>query len=333
MAYRFNEDIEARLGLFERYLRSKQYSAPTIRQLRNYAGLYLEWLEEQGAAAQQVDYRRFMDFVFYLTGRQVQLNLPDRQTGEKNTLNFSRRVLLAVRHYYQSLGDEHNPAAGIYLRGKRQSILNDVVPYDELLDLYGSYPILDDRTRRNKVIMGLLIYQGLRSGELNRLECSHVRIREGKIHVPGHGKSNSRVLDLQAAQLLELQEYLQVVRPRMLENLHAYRPGRKPQTIDPVIHERLFFSEGGSHCIKSSLFNLFRAVRRTHPNIRSPKVIRSTVIAEWLKSRDVRLVQYMAGHRWVSSTERYNVYNLQELKEALDKYHPLTDRSSSPDEV
>lgn len=309
MAYRFNEDIEARLGLFERYLRSKQYSAPTIRQLRNYAGLYLEWLEEQGAAAQQVDYRRFMDFVF--------------QLKEKNTLNFSRRVLLAVRHYYHSLGDEHNPAAGIYLRGKRQSILNDVVPYDELLDLYGSYPILDDRTRRNRGILGLLIYQGLRSGELNRLECNHVRIREGKIHVPGHGKSNSRVLDLQAAQLLALQEYLLVVRPRMLENLHAYRPGRKPHKIDPVIYERVFFSEGGSQCIKSSLFNLFRAVRRTHPNIRSPKVIRSTVIAEWLKSRDVRLVQYMAGHRWVSSTERYNVYNLQELKEALDKYHPL----------
>jgi integrase/recombinase XerD len=55
----------------------------------------------------------------------------------------------------------------------------------------------------------------------------------------------------------------------------------------------------------------------------SAKIIRATVLAEWLKTIDIRTVQYMAGHRYVSSTERYYVMNLEELKDSLNKYHPM----------
>jgi len=51
--------------------------------------------------------------------------------------------------------------------------------------------------------------------------------------------------------------------------------------------------------------------------------IRQSVIAHWLKSHDVRKEQYMAGHKWVSSTERYQQTDLQDLQTKLDKYHPL----------
>ena len=82
-------------------------------------------------------------------------------------------------------------------------------------------------------------------------------------------------------------------------------------------------SENGNDNIKQSLYHMFRAIKKTHPKITSGKIIRSTIIAEWLKTKDIRIVQYMAGHRWVSSTERYNVFNLQELKDSLKKHHPL----------
>ena len=49
------------------------------------------------------------------------------------------------------------------------------------------------------------------------------------------------------------------------------------------------------------------------------------MIAEWLKTKVLRIVQYMAClSKYVSSTERYNVFNMQELKDALDRYHPLS---------
>ena len=123
--------------------------------------------------------------------------------------------------------------------------------------------------------------------------------------------------------MLELQEYLLIVRPRMLANVTSYRNGRKPNKIDPIITEKLFFGERGSDNIKASLYHIFRKVKKKYPRITSGKIIRYTVIAEWLKTIDIRKVQYMAGHRYVSSTERYNVMNLQELKDSLNKYHPM----------
>ncbi|MEL6628589.1 MAG: integrase [Bacteroidota bacterium] len=53
------------------------------------------------------------------------------------------------------------------------------------------------------------------------------------------------------------------------------------------------------------------------------KQLRASVLAHWLRDRDVRQVQYLAGHRYVSSTERYDLYGYESLKTQLDQYHPL----------
>ena len=309
MDYKFNTEIEKKLKAFEKYLRSKKYAIDTIRQTRNYAGVYLKWLEEHKLIAEEIKYKRFMNFIF--------------QLKKNRSINLVNRILLAVRHYYKSLDIDKNPASGIHIRGTRKSILNNIAPYSQLIKLYDSYECLDDRAKRNKVILGLLIYQAITSGELHQLEPRHIKLKEGKIYIPGQGKTVSRTLGLEATQLLELQNYLLVIRPRMLVNVTAYRSGRKPEKINPIIYDRLFFSENGNDDIKQSLYHMFRAIKKTYPKISSGKIIRSTVIAEWLKTKDIRMVQYMAGHRWVSSTERYNVFNLKELKDSLNKHHPL----------
>jgi len=38
-------------------------------------------------------------------------------------------------------------------------------------------------------------------------------------------------------------------------------------------------------------------------------------------------VQYMAGHMYISSTERYQQNNLDKLQGQLEKYHPLADEA------
>ena len=309
MSYKYKGEIEKQLIEFEKYLRSKKYAVDTIRQTRNYAGVFLEWLEQEGKKVEHIEYQEMTDFIFHLK--------------KEKSVNLVKRIILAVRHYYESLGIDKNPASGIHMRGSRKSIINDIIPYAELTELYNSYQILDDRSSRNKVMLGILIYQGITTGELQKLEPRHIKLQEGKIYIPGHGSSNSRTLKLEASQLLELQEYLLVIRPRMLENVKAYRPGRKPVEINPRIYEKLFFSERGDTSIKQSLYHMFRAIKKNYLKVASGKIIRSTVIAEWLKTYDVRIVQYMAGHRYVSSTERYQVTNLRELKESLKRHHPL----------
>ncbi len=60
-----------------------------------------------------------------------------------------------------------------------------------------------------------------------------------------------------------------------------------------------------------------------NPKITSGKVIRQSVITEWTKTIGIRQVQYMAGYRCVGSVERYKHYNLEELTEELNEFHPL----------
>jgi hypothetical protein len=42
-----------------------------------------------------------------------------------------------------------------------------------------------------------------------------------------------------------------------------------------------------------------------------------------LKANNLRQVQYMAGHKYVSSTQRYQVSNLDDLKNELWQHHPM----------
>ena len=68
---------------------------------------------------------------------------------------------------------------------------------------------------------------------------------------------------------------------------------------------------------------MFKAIQKENPEILHAKQIRSSVITYWLKTYNLLQVQYFAGHKYVSSTERYQLNNLDNLQDKLEKYHPL----------
>ena len=47
------------------------------------------------------------------------------------------------------------------------------------------------------------------------------------------------------------------------------------------------------------------------------------MIVDWLTRYNLREVQYMAGHRYVSSTESYRAHDVEALSKDMDVYHPL----------
>ncbi|WP_105016908.1 hypothetical protein [Polaribacter porphyrae] len=51
--------------------------------------------------------------------------------------------------------------------------------------------------------------------------------------------------------------------------------------------------------------------------------IRASVIANWLKQYNLRQVQVLAGHRYISSTERYLQDDLESLHEIVNNFHPI----------
>jgi integrase/recombinase XerD len=309
--YKFSAEITEELSKFKGYLLADRLDQNTVRQNSNYAGIFLEWLAEESIKKEEIRYKEIIAFI------------RDLQDRNYNT-RFINRIILAVRYYYNYLKLGKNPASGIHLRGSKRTLPNNLVEYEEILSIYNQYQGLDNRTKRNRIMLGLMVYQAVTTDELKKLEPQHIKLTEGKIYVPGGKHSNARVLKLQATQLLEIQEYLLVVRPQMQKDITKNRGGRKPNKIDwDAVNNGLFFSENGSGNIKNGLLHLFRKIKKINPQITSGKVIRFSVIAEWLKSQGIRQVQYKAGHRYVSSTERYKNYNLEELTEAVHEFHPL----------
>jgi integrase/recombinase XerD len=179
--------------------------------------------------------------------------------------------------------------------------------------------------------LGILVYQGITTEELHQLKVGHIKLEKGKIFIPGSRKRNSRTLDLKPIQILEMHEYISSVRLGIMNGIDKGKPmrpvcrsGRKPNKINPAkLKKQLFFSSNGSENLKSSLLHLFRQIKKQNPQISSIKRIRASVIRYWLTNHNLRQVQYMAGHKYVSSTERYQANNLEDMKKNLEKYHPL----------
>jgi len=139
--------------------------------------------------------------------------------------------------------------------------------------------------------------------------------------------SNGRVLPLYEDQVKELEKYLTRTRLKILREVGKSRPARKPDKINQKrIHEQLVISINGSEHNKNSLHFLFKQVRERQPELLHPKQIRTSVITHWLKEHNLRQVQYMAGHKHVSSMERCQMGNLAGLQSKLEKFHPLSQK-------
>jgi integrase/recombinase XerD len=299
--YSFTDpEILLQLQKFASFFQKKRYAPSTIKVYCNYAGYFMEWSKIHEIEPKSTTYNHLLQFIRYC------------QKEGRNPRNINL-VLTAIRHYFDMLQLPVNPASGLYVRGEIKTIPHDLLSAGQLHQLYEQYQVYNERTQRNKVIAGLYVYQGITTDELKKLTPKSINLKAGKIHIPAtkqtynKGGRKSRWLKLKANQILELQEYLQAIRPRI-------NKGESPQ---------LFVSLTGSENLKNSIKHLMEDLRKIDPQVKNGQQIRKSVIVNWLKEKDIRQVQYLAGHSSISSTERYKAANLEELEEALKVHHPL----------
>jgi len=226
-----------------------------------------------------------------------------------------RRLLAAIKKYYDYLLDtgqrEDHPCRHLHLRDANRGGLHlqDLFTTAELAQLlqaapgrYRSYAV--DSTR-NRLILSFLIYQGVMREEVSRMELDHIRPATGTIYLPGHGPLNSRTLPLRAEQLHLFYEY------------EKQRPAHPSQ--------RLFIGQGGKVLTGDAIGHLLRHYKYLFPDrLLSCRTIRMSVCRNLLASgKDLRAVQVYMGHKYPSSTERYQTSRMDSLKEAIRKHHPL----------
>jgi integrase/recombinase XerD len=216
-----------------------------------------------------------------------------------------------VRHYCNYLISESkrtdNPAAGVFIKGLVRKLPTNLLSIEELEELYKQYSIQLSVDGSKKIMLGLMIYQGVTVGEIMRLQRHHFKLKDGKVFIPGTKRSNERSLDLKAVQIPELQSYL---------NANKFKEGA------------LFFEQNKKPVSETNINNrlqyMFKQLKQLNANVINAKHIRGSVITEWLRKNHLRQVQYMSGHKYVSSTIRYQANNLDDLQSELERHHPMS---------
>ncbi len=131
-----------------------------------------------------------------------------------------------------------------------------------------------------------------------------MQLDKGKIYVSSKKRTNKRTLDLKSFHILPLHEYLITERKLLNNEIEGNYLFHKKRLI-------------------RSISRIKEMINRYEPNLKTLHQIRASVITNWLQHYNLREVQYMAGHKYVSSTERYRTDNLEDLQKELEKYHPL----------
>lgn len=260
---------------------------------------YLKWMGQ--SQAERAGHTDILRYVAYLR--------------EHYTSGTIYRIVHAIKRYYYYLQAIEkrldHPCRLLQFKDVKRSQIQtqDLLTPKELKRLLNREERFASYALRNKLILSLLVYQGLLTKEICGIKVGDINLEKGQIYIRETVKTNARTLPLQAEQIMLIYRYLREYRARFI----------KQET------EALIISGRGQAEQGEGIHYLVTTMRKLVPGKRlSPMTIRQSVITNKLKAgQDLRVVQVFAGHRKPSSTEVYRTNNLEELKTAVAKYHPL----------
>lgn len=309
---------------FNSYLQGKNLAPSSVAHYGRELALFLAWIDKEEIQITKPDILKYLEHL----------------KNKRNLENISRsRILNSLNHYFTFLLKQEatasNPCAFLKIRGTQQKTLLRTYTTEELQTLYDSFYLLfvrdyDDShipknqrkqsslsKQRNAVILNLLIHQGTTTAEINTLHLTDLDLMNATLKIRGGRKSNERILSLEATQIGVLMHYLQNIRPELAE-YHKTESEKLFLTL-PEYSKQKTDSANLMHVFKP----LVKQVKSIDKNFLNFQQLRTSVITNWLKVHGLRKTQIMAGHRYISSTEKYKANDLESLINDIDKLHPF----------
>ena len=192
---------------------------------------------------------------------------------------------------------------------KKEQRLPEVLSLEEIERMIAQIDMSKAEGHRNRAIIEILYGSGLRVSELVNLRLSDIYIVEGYIRVCGKGNKQ---------RLVPISQEAMTWFAYWLEDRHAL--DIKPEATDIV-----FLNRYGRQLTRAMIFTIVKrlaAQADIHKTI-SPHTLRHSFATHLLQNgADLRIIQQLLGHETIGTTEIYTHVEVQDLREAILKYHP-----------
>ena len=223
------------------------------------------------------------------------------------------RKLAAIKAFYRFMTAEGymdaNPAE-VVEAGTKGIKLPRVLSEDEVVRLLNQPDITTAEGFRDRTMLEVLYATGMRVSELINLTLERVDLNMKYIIAFGKG-SKERIVPLGSVAAEFLQQYLEKVRPKLT---HADRNTNI-----------VFLAFGGHELTRQRFWQIIRAYGRK-ANINkalTPHILRHSFATHLLDNgADLRSVQELLGHSYISTTQIYTHLTNKRLRDIYAKAHP-----------
>ena len=284
---------------YERYLAERKKASPNtlssyLRDIRQ----YLAWLSEEGLTPEQAAQSDVERYIKVLTSKG------------KSAATVTRSLASLKSFYTYLLGTGRvlvNPAKGP-APAKVERKLHHILTAKEV-ELFLEQPDASDaKGCRDRAMLELLYATGIRVSELIGLNLDNVNLSASFIRCSSRGKE--RIIPLYPAAVRALQDYLEHVRPQVIEH---------------VDERALFVNMNGERMSRQGFWKIIKHYQETagiQKDI-TPHTLRHSFAAHLLENgADLHSIQEMLGHADISSTQIYSQLVNQKLKDVYQKAHP-----------
>ena len=300
---------EDEITIFKTEMDNKDYSKFTIDNYIRDIFFFLEFMtRKKGTKIELSDVKKI----------HITLFMNELKTKRGNSAASRNRRLTALRSFFKCLMDyellDKNIAAELVSAKEQKGKLPSYLEKEELKAYFEMIGIVSQKQhqRRNKVMMGLMAFAGLRVSEIHILNISSIQTGKRGLHVLGKG-NKTRYIPLPEKIYEELTSYI------------------KEDRILPMkgYEDALFISRRGKRIsrrriqeiterICESIENEYPEFNWKQKSISSHKLRHSFATHLVRDGRDIRTIQELLGHTNLNTTQKYTHVSDAQKEKAME---------------
>ena len=275
-------------------------------------------LSDNSVTAYELDFRRLKEYMDKYHIDVVRANFDDLQNFVFETFKDIKsaktqaRLLSSIHSFYRFLLYHHyieQDPSELLEMPRVEKHLPEVLSVEEIDAMIAQIDMSKAEGHRNRAIIEMLYGSGLRVSELIELKLSNIYREEGYMRILGKG-SKQRLVPIS---------------PIADEQFSYWLADRNMLDIKPEATDIAFLNHYGRQLTRAMIFTIVKRLAEAagiQKNI-SPHTLRHSFATHLLQNgADLRIIQQLLGHESIVTTEIYTHVNIQDLREAVLKYHP-----------